>query len=92
MYSSTNPMYILANNVTFQSGVVIADGLAYELLVPFFLGAIHYGQESLVHYMAQKPCMKMLNAQMVEALYKEIDELANYEPVLIEWLRTYYGL
>ena len=85
---NTNPMFILANNVSIESGMVLANGLTYESRIQFFLGAIHYGQEEIVKYMADMDW----NNDIIPLLQDICHSLQDYEPHLINWIRTKFLL
>jgi hypothetical protein len=80
-------MYNLAANVLPDYGKVIADGLAKDLLVPFFLGAIHYSQEDIVKYIATTKKLPQ-TPTFLAALKRECDNLQNFEPEMIGWIRA----
>ena len=82
-----NPLFVLANNVSLDYGKVIASGLSYELRIPFFLGAIHYGQEELVKYMTDM----VWDKDIIPHLQAICNTHENYEPELISWIKTKFS-
>ena len=91
MYSDQNPMYKLANMVTSESGKVIAQGLSYELRVPFFLGAIKQGHIDLVQWMAETLHWNV-DFHLRNALVKLCEDLLCFEPELVDWIRNKFTL
>lgn len=79
-----HPMFLLANSVSTEYGKVIAMGISYELRVPFFLGAINYGQEDLVKYMADMEW----GSDLIPQLQEICKSLEDYEPDLINWVKN----
>lgn len=81
-----HPMYKIARSVSTAEGIEIASGLSSDTLrVPFFLGALHYGQREVVEYMMSIwhwPQTK----EFMDLLQQEIRELHDYETELIQWL------
>ena len=86
MMINMHPMYKIAATVSTAEGKEIASGLSDDKLrVPFFLGAFHYGQQEIVQHM-MRIWKWPQSREFLEQLQKEIIELRDYEPEMIQWL------